>query len=544
METLPLTDRAIVDFAPKLIVAADGEPAVSSMDMIEAVIASGVAAERRRVPMNEARYLAFDLGAESGRAVVGGFDGKKLTLEEIHRFPNGPVAVHGHLHWDALRLFEEVRRSIQACAHRHRTIEGIGVNTWGVDFALLDRGGELLANPYCYRDPRTNGMMERVDRMLPRERLFELTGIQFMPINSLYQLVATSVERPALLDAASTFLMMPDLINYWLTGIKACEITDASTTQFFEARPRTWSKTVFDSLGLPLRILPDLLKPGTVVGPLLPSVSDAFTGVPVIAPASHDTASAAAAVPVRSTDSVFISSGTWSALGAEIAQPAITSESLRLNFTNECALEGRYLFRKNIMGLWLLQECRRRWAEEGAALEYDELIRIAARARPFGPVVEPDHGSFLLPGDMPKRIVQFCRSTGQEPPESRDAIVRCILESLALKYRWVLERLEDVLGIRAGVIHVVGGGSRNALLCQLTADATQRLVEAGPDEATASGNVIVQAIARGHLATLAEGREIIRSSYPLARYEPTRAAGWDDHYARFLRLKEHSSTLL
>lgn len=494
--------------------------------------------------MSEARYLAFDLGAESGRAVVGSLGGKKLVLEEIHRFPNGPVAVHGHLHWDALRLFEEVRRSIQVCAQRHRTIEGIGVNTWGLDFALLDRGGELLANPYCYRDPRTSGMMERVDRILPRERLFDLTGIQFMPLNSLYQLYATSLERPALLDAAATFLMMPDLINYWLTGRKACEVTDASTTQFFEARPRTWSKTIFDALDLPLRILPELLKPGTTVGPLLPSVSDAFAGVPVIAPASHDTASAAGAVPVRTTDSVFLSSGTWSALGAEIAEPAITPESLRLNFTNECALESRYLFRKNIMGLWLLQECRRTWAEEGTALEYDELIRMATRARPFGPVVEPDHESFLLPGDMPKRIVEFCRSTGQEPPQSRDAMVRSILESLALKYRWVLERLEEVLGIRAGLIHVVGGGSRNALLCQLTADATHRPVEAGPDEAATIGNVIVQAIARGHLRSLAEGREIIRASYLLAHYEPVGGAGWDEHYARFLRMKEHSSTLL
>jgi rhamnulokinase len=273
-------------------------------------------------------------------------------------------------------------------------------------------------------------------------------------------------------------------------------------------------------------------------------VSDAFAGVPVIAPASHDTASAAGAVPVRSADSVFISSGTWSALGAEIPQPAITPESLRLNFTNECALEGRYMFRKNIMGLWLLQECRRKWAEEGAAHDYDELIRMASTARPFGPVVEPDHASFFLPGDMPKRIAEFCRSTGQAPPESREAMVRSILESLALKYRWVLERLEEVLGIHAGVIHVVGGGSRNALLCQFTADATHRPVEAGPDEAATSGNVIVQAIARGHLRTLAEGREIIRNSYPLAHYTPARGDGWDELYARFLRMKEHSSTLL
>jgi rhamnulokinase len=494
--------------------------------------------------MKEARYLAFDLGAESGRAVVGSFDGKKLTLEEIHRFPNGPVRVHEHLHWDALRLFEEVRRSMQICAHRHRSIDGIGVNTWGLDFALLDRGGELLANPYCYRDQRTSGMMERVDRILPRERIFELTGIQFMPLNTLYQLYATSVERPALLEAASTFLMMPDLFNYWLTGRKACELTDASTTQFFEARPRTWSKTIFDSLGLPLAILPELLRPGTVVGPLLASACDAFAGVPVIAPASHDTASAAGAVPARSTDSVFISSGTWSALGAELAQPAIGPESLRLNFTNECGLEGKYLFRKNIMGLWLLQECRRRWAEEGVPLEYDELIRMASRANPFGAVVEPDHESFLLPGDMPKRIMEFCRATGQAPPESRDAMVRSILESLALKYRWVLDRLEEVLRMRAVVIHVVGGGSRNALLCQFTADATHRHVVAGPDEAATSGNVIVQAIARGHLRTLAEGREIIRASYPLKEYEPAEKEGWDELYDRFLRMKEHSSTLL
>jgi len=386
--------------------------------------------------------------------------------------------------------------------------------------------------------------MERIFKIVPRERIFELTGIQFMPLNTLYQLYATAVLKPAVLERASTLLMMPDLFNYWLTGRKACELTDASTTQFLQARPRTWCSSLLQKLRLPVSILPEIVEPGTVLGRLLGTVSEALAGVPVIAVASHDTASAVGAVPAQRKDAVYLSSGTWSALGAEVAEPSIDAKSLKHNFTNECGLGGSYMFRKNIMGLWLLQECRRKWAEEGRSLGYDELVRMASSAEPFGSFVEPDHESFLAPGDMPGRIAEFCRATGQKPPEGEGPLVRCVLESLALKYRWVLERLEESLGIRAGVIHVVGGGSRNGLLCQLTADATGRPVVAGPDEATASGNVLVQAMAKGLVGSLAEARGIVRASYKLLEYEPREGERWQELYGRFVSMKETSTTLL
>jgi rhamnulokinase len=493
-----------------------------------------------------ATFLAFDLGAESGRAVVSRLEDGRLHLEEIHRFANGPVRVHDHLYWDVLRLFEEIKRGLNLGAHKAAPIDGIGLSTWGVDSALLDQQGELLANPYCYRDPRTNGMMDRVFAHLSRQEIFERTGIQFMPLNTLYQLYATAVLQPARLESAGTLLMIPDLFNYWLTGHKGCELTDASTTQFFDAHRRTWSREIFERLGLPSRILPEIHPPGTVLGPLLPSVAEevGLPGVPVIAPASHDTASAVAAVPASQKRSVYISSGTWSAVGAEVDQPVITEQTLRDNFTNESGVGGKYLFRKNVMGLWLLQESRRTWAEAGQEYDYATLVRMGTQARPFGPVVEPDHESFLAPGDMPSRINDFCRNTGQEPPADKGALVRCILESLALKYRWIVDRMEEALGPLAPVVNVVGGGSRNDLLCQLTANALGKTVLAGPSEATTLGNVLVQAIARGHVASLEEGRNIVRNSFELREYRPQERDRWEEFYARFLKVKEKSTTLL
>ena len=493
-----------------------------------------------------ATFLAFDLGAESGRAVVSRLEGGRLHLEEIHRFANGPVRVHDHLYWDVLRLFEEIKRGLSLGARKATRIDGIGLSTWGVDSALLDRQGELLANPYCYRDPRTNGMMDRVVARMSRQEIFEHTGIQFMPLNTLYQLYATAVLQPARLESAGTLLMIPDLFNYWLTGRKGCELTDASTTQFFDAHRRTWSREIFERLGLPFRILPEIHPPGTVLGPLLPSVAEevGLPDVPVIAPASHDTASAVAAVPAAGDDYIYISSGTWSAVGAEVDQPVITAQTLRDNFTNESGVDGKYLFRKNVMGLWLLQESRRTWAEAGQEYDYATLVRMGAQARPFGPVVEPDHESFLAPGDMPSRINDFCRNTGQEPPTDRGALVRCVLESLALKYRWIVDRMEEALGPLAPVVNVVGGGSLNTLLCQLTANALGKTVLAGPSEATTLGNVLVQAIARGYISSLEEGRNIVRNSFELKEYRPQERDRWEEFYARFLKVKEKSTTLL
>ena len=484
-------------------------------------------------------FLAFDLGAESGRAVIGRFDGQRLGLEEVHRFPNGPVRILDGLHWDVLRLFEEIQRGIALGVRQAgRDLAGLGLDTWGVDFALLDRAGALLGNPYHYRDSRTDGMLEEAFRLVPKRDIFAATGVQFLKLNTLYQVLAMSVQRSPLLDAAETLLMIPDLFNYWLTGRKACEFTDATTTQFYDPARRDWSRALFERLSLPARILPEVVPPGTPLGPLLGPVADE-TGardVTVIAPACHDTGSAVAAVPASGEDYAYISSGTWSLMGAEVREPILTDAALNHNFTNEGGVEGTFRFLKNIMGLWLVQECRRAWEREGDALSYDDLTRLASEAPAFGPVVDPDDDRFVGIGDMPGRIRAFCEETGQVPPAGRGAVVRCALEGLALKYRHVLERLEEILKRRLGAVHVVGGGSRNRLLCQLTADATGRPVIAGPAEATAIGNILIQALATGHLGALSDARAVVRRSFDVVTYEPRRDDRWDEAYARFLKM--------
>lgn len=486
-------------------------------------------------------FLAFDLGAENGRAVLGRLDGEKLELSEVHRFANGPGRVLDSLHWDVLRLWSEMKRGLRLCARECETeLAGIGVDTWGVDFALLGADDSLLGNPHHYRDRRAEGMMEEAFRRVPREEVFERTGIQFMQINTLYHLLAMAVHKSPALEVARTFLMMPDLFNFWLTGRKACEFTDATTTQFYDPREGAWSRPLFEKLGLPFHILPEIVPPGTVLGPLLPSVAEevGLGEVRVIAPACHDTGSAVAAVPARGQNWAYISSGTWSLMGAEITEPIINAQSLAYNFTNEGGVCGTFRFLKNIMGLWLVQECKRTWAGAGEDFSYDELTQMAVHAEPFKALVDPDYHTFLRPGDMPARIRTFCEKTGQPMPETKGAIVRCALESLALKYRWVLERLEEMLGCRLRTVHLIGGGSRNKLLDQFTADATQCPVVAGPAEATAIGNIIMQALALDHIASLEEGRQMIRRSFGVVTYEPRDPARWDEAYARFLRIME------
>ncbi len=483
----------------------------------------------------ETAFLAVDLGAESGRAVLGRFDGERMATEEVHRFPNVPVRLPDGLHWDVLRVFGEVRDGLAKAVGEVGRIESLGVDSWGVDFALLDRDGALVSNPYHYRDPRTAGMEERAASRVPREDIYGVTGIQFMPINTLYQLLA--MENSPLLRAAESLLMIPDLLNYWLTGERACEFTIASTTQLCDARSGGWARHLIERMGLPDRIFGEIVPPGTQLGPLLPEVAGE-TGVkerfPVTAVASHDTASAVVAVPAEREDFAYISSGTWSLVGMELAEPAITPEGMRANFTNEGGFGGTTRFLKNVMGLWLLQECRRTWSREGREYSYEELARRAEEAPAGGPLVDPDHPSFLPPGDMPGRIRRFCRETGQRAPEEPGEISRCVLESLALKCRWVLERAEEITGRRVEVIHVVGGGVRNTLLCQLTADATRRPVRAGPVEATALGNLMVQIYARGYLGSLEEIRAAVRGSpVELRDYEPKGDGDeWEDAYAR------------
>ncbi len=489
-----------------------------------------------------ADYLALDLGAESGRGVLGRFDGDRLALEEVHRFPNDPVRMLDTLHWDLPRLYAEMKVALGKAASGHPGLEGVGVDTWGVDFGLVGRGETLLGHPVHYRDARTEGMMDLAARLVPSERIYEITGLQFLPINTAYQLLALRAGGSPLLDAAETLLMMPDLFGWLLTGRRAGERTNASTTQLLDPRDGTWSDELCSGLGLPRRILPPLIDPGTELGPLRRSVADELgisAPIAVIAPATHDTASAVAAVPARGThasgppDWCYLSSGTWSLLGVEVPAPVITEATRRANFTNEGGVAGTTRLLKNIMGLWLVQECRRTWARQGRDHSYDDLIARARAARPFAAIIEPDDPSFLAPGDMPARIAAYAARTGQAAPADEGAFVRSALESLALKYRWTIARLDAILGTKIQAVHVVGGGARNALLCQFTADACGIPVHAGPVEATAAGNVLLQAMGRGRVANLAEARAIVAASFPVETYEPRDVEAWRDAFGRF-----------
>jgi rhamnulokinase len=481
-------------------------------------------------------YLAIDLGAESGRAILGAFDGERLTLSDVHRFTNGPVRLPDGLHWDVLRLWSEIKDSLSRAAHQEQPPVSIGLDTWGVDFALLDRGGRLLGNPYHYRDSRTDGMLAEAFKRLSRGQIFDQTGIQFMPINTLYQLLSMVTASPEGLAAADRFLTIPDLFNYWLTGQQACEFSIATTTQCYDPRRRDWAQSLLAALGIPSHIFPHVIPSGTVLGQLYPDVAEETRAsrLQVIAPACHDTGSAVAAVPAESERFAWISSGTWSILGTNVSEPIINAASLTYNFTNEGGVGGQYCFSKNIQGLWLVQESKRTWAAKGQSFSYAELTEMAAQAEPFAAIVDPDSAEFLKPGDMPARIQAYCQRTGQGVPQSHGAIVRCALESLALKYRWVLEKIEEIIGYRLEPIHIIGGGTQNRLLNQLTANATGRRVIAGPIEATAIGNILTQAVALGDLGSLSDARAVVRRSFTPEVYEPTSSAGWDEAHHRLL----------
>jgi rhamnulokinase len=478
-----------------------------------------------------AHFLAFDLGAESGRAMLGSLDGGVLGVREIHRFANEPVRQNGSLQWDILNIWQEMRRALEY--HSGPRLESMGVDSWGVDYALIGERGNLLENPYHYRDRRTSGVMEAVFERVSRERIYAITGIQFLPINTIYQLFAACRATPSLVDAARALVTIPDLLNYWLTGALTSEYTVATTTQFIDARTRTWARRMLDEIGLPTRLLQRLVEPGTIIGTLQASVSAASAGTPVVAPACHDTASAVASVSA-SGNAAFLSSGTWSLLGTELCEPIITSRALELNFTNEGGVCGTTRLLKNIGGLWLLQSCRLHWKSQGQDLPYEALVESAADERlAFRSLIDPDYLPFLNPTDMPATIAAYCRATGQPAPEEPAAFARAILESLAFKYRAVLESLEELTGRRFDEIRIVGGGSRNRLLKQWTADATGRRVTAGPAEATALGNISLQMMATGAVSSLAEARAIIERSFPVERFEPATPDLWDAEYRRF-----------
>lgn len=487
------------------------------------------------------KYLALDLGAESGRAVVGHLDGERLRLEEMHRFPNGPVQVRGSLHWDVLRLWREIKEGLSKAAGAYGSeLKSIGIDTWGVDFGLLAADGSLLGNPYHYRDSRTDGMMEEVFRLVPRSEVYDQTGVQFMQINSLFQLLAMARAGSPLLDAARTFLNMPDLFNYWLSGRKASEFTIATTSQCYDPGKGDWARPLLEKLGIPTGIFCEIVPPGSVLGELLAPVARETDSpsLPIVASAGHDTGSAVAAVPAQDGDYIYLSSGTWSLMGIETQEPIINDTSLEYNFTNEGGVDGTFRFLKNIMGLWLVQECRREWARAGEAYSYDDLTRMAARAPAFASIIAPSDSRFLPPGDMPARIRSYCQETSQTVPGSKGEIIRCVLESLALEYRLVAGRLEELAGRRLPVLHIFGGGSKNNLLNQFAADATGRTVVAGPVEATAIGNVLVQALALGHIGSLSEGRDLVRSSFELATFDPAPSAAWEEAFERYSRLDQ------
>jgi rhamnulokinase len=483
------------------------------------------------------KLLAFDLGAESGRGVLGRFDGQRLQLEVIHRFPTGGVRTLETMHWDVLRFYQEMLAGLRKCAADFGGVDCVGVDTWGVDFALLGRGDTLLGNPRHYRDPHTETIMEETFKRVPKAEVFRQTGIQFMRFNSLFQLAALQRDRSPLLEVAQTFLMIPDLFHFFMTGVKVVEFTNATTSQMYDPTERGWAYGLVKSLGLPAQILGSVVQPGTTLGPLRPAVASetGLNPVPVIAPATHDTGSAIAAVPASGDSWAYISSGTWSLMGVELPGPLISEKVQQYNFTNEGGVNNTIRFLKNIMGLWLVQECRRAWERAGKVYAYDELARLAAAAPPFVSLVNPDDDSFIIPQNMPQALADYCKKTGQPAPAEPGPVIRCALESLALRYRWVLERLEELTGKRLNAIHVVGGGSQNELLCQLTADCCNRPVLAGPVEATAIGNVLVQGMGLGLLRSLADAREVVRRSFDVRTYEPRNSERWGEPYQRFLQ---------
>ncbi|HYM79570.1 MAG TPA: rhamnulokinase family protein [Candidatus Dormibacteraeota bacterium] len=477
-------------------------------------------------------YLAFDLGAESGRAVLAHLQSGILTTEQIHRFPNEPVEYGGSLHWDVARLWFEVRKALARTDEVE--LAGIGVDAWGVDYALVGESGELIGNPYHYRDRRTEGVMEEVLGKVGKQDIYSATGIQFMPINTLYQLSAARRDTPKLLAAAKHLLTIPDLFNYWLSGKAACEFTNATTTQMVDPVKRTWAGGLLQRLELPARLPAPIVEPGTILGTLLPSIAGqtSLADTPVIAPACHDTGSAVAAISARE-GTAFLSSGTWSLLGTELDSPVITPDALRMNFTNEGGVNGTTRLLKNVMGLWMLQGCRRSWMAQGHNYDYRALIELAAREASFRHFVDPDAESFLRPDDMLTAVDKFCTRTHQPVPQGPGAYVRAVLESLAFKYRLVLRNLEHVSGKRIDLIRIIGGGSKNRLLNQWTADATGRKVVAGPAEATALGNVAIQILATGAASSLAEVRAIVERSFPTVAFEPNATDRWDRHAERF-----------
>jgi rhamnulokinase len=473
--------------------------------------------------MISSKFLAIDLGAESGRAIVGIIKNDKIYLEEVHRFPNKQINILGHLHWDVLALFDEIKTGIRlAVKQGHGDIESIGIDTWGVDFGFVGKNNELLGFPYCYRDSRTNDMMDKVFKIIPREDIYSTSGIQFWQFNSIFQLAKYVDENSSILKMADKLLFMPDIFNFLITGIKKSEYTIASTSQLLNAYSKSWDTNLIEKLKLPFNIFPDIVQPGTVIGKLLPEIAKE-TGIgeiEVIAPGCHDTASAVAAIPISSSNSAFISSGTWSIIGIENDEPIINDTTFKNNFTNEGGVGNKIRFTSNMMGMWLLQQIKKSWQKRNENISYEEMAQLAISAKPFKCIIDPDDKSLYNPQDMQEAIVEYCTKHNLQVPENKAEFIRCILESLALKYKSMIENINNMTNKKIEKLHIVGGGSQNEFLNQLTADACNIPVIAGPVEATALGNILVQAVSKGKVKSLDSARKLVADSFSVRTFYP------------------------
>lgn len=487
--------------------------------------------------MGKKRVLAFDFGASSGRAIIGEFDGKSFQMEEIHRFTNDPVMVNGTFYWDILRLFHEIKTGITKAIHAGG-FDAIGIDTWGVDFGLLDKNGNLLQNPVHYRDSRTDGMPEKLFSVVPKEEVYNETGIQIMKFNTIFQLFTIAQKEPELLERAETMLFIPDLFAYFLTGVKKAEYSIVSTSQIMNPNTGDWTYDLLEKLGVPTSILPEIIDAGSIYGMLSDDICEELGApkVPVIAVCTHDTASAVVSVPSEEKDFIYISCGTWSLFGTELDKPIISKASEELNVTNEGGYDRTVRFLKNIMGTWLIQESRRQWIREGFEVTFADLEKEALACEPFKCFIDPDCLDFEKPGNLPKRVQEFCERTGQYVPQNRGEIMRCIYESLAMKYRYAFNAIREVTGKTYNTIHMLGGGTKDRLLCQMTADSCNVKVVAGPIEATATGNIAVQLIALNEISGLKEARKIVKDSVEPKEYDVKDAASYDAAYSRFLEI--------
>ncbi len=483
------------------------------------------------------KVLAFDLGASSGRGIIATLDGGKITLEEIHRFENNGVNVRGTLYWDIIYLFNQIKQGIVK-ARLAGGFDCIGIDTWGVDFGMIDESGDLVTNPVHYRDTRTDGIPDELFKEISKQAVYDRTGIQIINFNTLFQMYYMAKYKKKTLSLADKILFIPDLLNYFLTGEKKIEYTIASTSQMINPYTRDWDKEMLSKLGIPTNLLCDIVMPGTILGKLTPDICEELSvdRADVVAVGSHDTASAVVSVPTTEDDFVYISCGTWSLFGTELSEPLICEEGLASSYTNEGGYDGKIRFLTNIMGLWLIQESRRTWIKQGTERSFAEIAAEAGESEPFKCFVDPDYAEFGKPGDLPKRIRKYCEATGQTIPQTIGEVSRCIYESLALKYKHSLINLKKITGKEYNCIHIVGGGANAAILCQMTADACGIPVQAGPVEATAIGNVAVQLVAMGEVSDIRQARAIIKDSFDIKTYQPCDTQLWEKKYEEFEKI--------